>query len=70
MIISYLAYLGLAFEPVQFTWSSERKSNKKMYYAKVVLSSTQHQSGDICTSLVTGPFRESDTQDGVLPEFL
>lgn len=30
--------------------------------------SSQQQSGDICF-LVTGPFRESDIHDGVLPEF-
>lgn len=31
--------------------------------------STQQQGSDICSSLVIGPFGESDTQDGVLPEF-
>lgn len=45
------------------------KSIQKMYNAKVVLSSTQYQSGDICTSLVIEPFKESDTHDGILPEF-
>lgn len=39
------------------------KSIQKMYDDKVVLSSTQHQSGDICTSLVIEPFKESDTHD-------
>lgn len=40
-----------------------------MYNAKMVLSSTQHQSGDICTSLVIEPFKESNTHDGICLSF-